>query len=153
FGSLAAGVPDAVGKRFDIAPRWALGSVFIVYAVVGAVVMVWYRHLPPALYEGETAKATPLRESRSIVYRLAATFTLDAFGGGFVVQAMLVLWLQVRFDLSVAVSGAIFFWAGLLAGGSALVAARIAARIGLIRTMAFTHLPANGLLMATAFMP
>jgi predicted MFS family arabinose efflux permease len=84
---------------------------------------------------------------------LAATFTLDAFGGGFVVQSMLVLWLHVRFDLSVAVSGAIFFWAGLLAGGSALAAARIAQRIGLIRTMAFTHLPANGLLMATALMP
>ena len=43
-------------------------------------------------------------------------FSLDSFGGGFVVTALLVLWLQRRFDLSVAVSGAIFFWAGVLLG-------------------------------------
>src|SRR4051794_29471052 len=66
---------------------------------------------------------------------------------------MLVLWLHVRFDLSVGVTGAIFFWAGLLSGTSALVAARLARRIGLVRTMTYTHLPANGLLIATAFMP
>jgi MFS family permease len=70
-----------------------------------------------------------------------------------VITALLVVWLQNRFDLSLAVSGAIFFWAGLLSAFSALVAARIAARIGLIRTMVYTHLPANILLMATAFMP
>jgi MFS family permease len=153
FGSLVAGVPDAVGERFDLDPRWALGSVFFVYAAVGVLLLVWYRDLPDDLTVGDQSRATRLGESRRIVYKLAATFTLDAFGGGFVVQSMLVLWLHVRFDLSVAVSGAIFFWAGLLAGGSALAAARIARRIGLIRTMAFTHLPANGLLMATALMP
>lgn len=152
-GSLVAGVPDAVGDRFDLDPRWALGSVFLVYAAIGVVLLLWYHDLPDDLAEGDSGRATRLDESRRIVYRLAATFTLDAFGGGFVVQSMLVLWLHVRFDLSVAVSGAVFFWAGLLAGGSALVAARIAGRIGLIRTMAFTHLPANGLLMATALMP
>ena len=87
------------------------------------------------------------------MYRLAALFSLDAFGGGFVITALLVLWLQRRFDLSLALSGAVFFWAGLLSAGSALVAVRLARRIGLVRTMVFTHLPANGLLILTAFMP
>ena len=87
------------------------------------------------------------------MYRLAVLFSVDSFGGGFVITALLVVWLQNRFGLSLAVSGAIFFWAGLLSAFSALVAARIAGRIGLVRTMVYTHLPANGLLIATAFMP
>jgi predicted MFS family arabinose efflux permease len=88
-----------------------------------------------------------------MVYRLAALFSLDAFGGGFVITALLVLWLQRRYGLSIGVTGAVFFWAGVLSAFSALVAVRIARRIGLVRTMVFTHLPANGLLILAAFMP
>ena len=58
-----------------------------------------------------------------------------------------------RFGLSLAVTGAVFFWAGVCSAFSALVAVRIAPRIGLVRTMVFTHLPANGLLILAAFMP
>jgi len=47
----------------------------------------------------------------------------------------------------------IFFGANLLAGLSALSASAIAARIGLIRTMVFTHLPSNVLLMTVPLMP
>lgn len=61
--------------------------------------------------------------------------------------------MQRRFELSVAISGAVFFWAGLLSAFSSLVAVRIARRIGLVRTMVFTHLPANGFLILAAFMP
>ena len=64
-----------------------------------------------------------------------------------------MLWLYQRFDLSLAVSGAVFFWAGVLSAFSALVAVRLAQRIGLVRTMVFTHLPANGFLILAAFMP
>ena len=69
------------------------------------------------------------------------------------ITALLVLWLQRRFDLSIAVAGAVFFWAGVLSAFSALVAVRSRARIGLVRTMVFTHLPANVLLILAPFMP
>lgn len=61
--------------------------------------------------------------------------------------------MQRRFGLSLAISGVVFSWTGVLSAFSALVAVRIARRIGLVRTMVFTHLPANGLLILTAFMP
>ena len=85
--------------------------------------------------------------------RLAAVFSIDSFGSGFAGQSILVLWLSLRFDLSTAASGAIFFWSGLLSAASALLAPRLAARVGLVRTMVFTHLPANALLVAAAFAP
>jgi MFS family permease len=109
--------------------------------------------LSPAIEPSSEAPSTALGPSRRIVYRLAALFSLDSFGGGFVITALVVLWLHRRFDVSIAVSGVIFFWAGVLSALSALVAVRLARRIGLVRTMVFTHLPANGLLILAAFMP
>ena len=85
-----------------------------------------------------------------IVLRLSALFSVDAFGGGFAVQSILVLWLSLRFGLSTAQSGAVFFWSGLLTASSALLAPRIAGRIGLVRTMVFTHVPASLLLISAA---
>jgi len=128
-------------------------AVFFVYAGLGAVVLTRYLLLSPAIEPTAGAPAVPLGPSRPIVYRLAAVFCVDALGGGFVVQALLALWLYRRFGFSVGTTGVVFFWSGLLAGCSGLVAARIARRIGLIRTMVYTHLPANGLLILTPFMP
>ena len=86
------------------------------------------------------------------MYTLAALFSLDAFGGGFVVQSLLALWLFQKFDLSIAVAGSIFFWTGVLSAFSYLVAVRIANRIGLVNTMVFTHLPANIVLLIIPFL-
>jgi MFS family permease len=151
-GSLCAGLPDWLARRFDIDHTTALRIPFVVYALLAGVIALRYRRLSPSI-EPASREPVALHASRWIVYRLAVLFSVDSFGGGFVITALLVVWLQNRFGLSLAVSGAIFFWAGLLSAFSALVAARIAGRIGLVRTMVYTHLPANGLLIATAFMP
>ena len=84
---------------------------------------------------------------------LAGLFSLDSAGSGFVVTSLLVLWLYLRFDLSSGATAAVFFAAGLLGGCSQFLAPRLATRFGLIRTMAFTHMPANLLLVAAAFAP
>jgi MFS family permease len=152
-GAACAGLPGWLDDVLDISSTTALRGTFLAYALIGLVVLVRYRRLSPAVERDGPAAQHALGPSRRTVYRLAALFSLDAFGGGFVITALVVLWLQRRFDLSLAVSGAVFFWAGLLSAFSALVAVRIARRIGLVRTMVFTHLPANGLLVLTAFMP
>ncbi|HUC31780.1 MAG TPA: MFS transporter [Ilumatobacteraceae bacterium] len=152
-GALFAGVPHWIGRQLDVDDTTAIRAIFLVYACLGLIVLFHYRRLSPSIEPHESAPPTALGPSRRTVYRLAALFSLDSFGGGFVITALLVLWLQRRFGLSIAVSGAVFFWAGVLAAFSALVAVRIAKRIGLVRTMVFTHLPANVLLIVTVFMP
>ena len=94
-----------------------------------------------------------LEQSRAVVMKLSALFALDSFGGGFVVQAFAAYWFHLRFGVDAAALGAIFFWANVFAGLSALLASRLAARIGLIRTMVFTHLPSNVLLILVPLMP
>ncbi len=152
-GSLAAGLPDLIVQAMGVSSRTAMQAMFVLYAVLGIVAAANYRGLPRAL-ESEAAPApAPLTRSKKTVYMLAALFSLDAFGGGFVVQSMVALWLYQRFAMSPATAGAIFFWTGILTSISYLVAVRIANRIGLVNTMVFTHLPANLCLVAIPFMP
>jgi MFS family permease len=125
---------------------------FLIYVTVAAVAGLVYRGLPKDK-PPPSALTRPLERSRSVVLQLAALFCLDAAGGGFAVQSLLVLWLHLRFDLSTASTGAVFFAAGTLSAFSQFLAPRLARRIGLIRTMVFTHLPANGFLILAALAP
>jgi MFS family permease len=94
-----------------------------------------------------------LHRSRRVVLQLSSLFALDAFGGGFVIQSIVAYWFHLRFGVAPATIGAIFFGANLLAAASALSAAWLARRIGLVNTMVFTHLPSNVLLFLVPLMP
>jgi MFS family permease len=94
-----------------------------------------------------------LGPSRKRVYKLAALFAVDAFGGGFIANSLLALWLFQRFGLSVTTAGAIFFATGLCSSLSYFVAVHLAGRFGLINTMVFTHLPSSILLVLAALAP
>jgi predicted MFS family arabinose efflux permease len=127
--------------------------MFLLYAAIALVAFALYRSLSPAIEPPADKPAAPLRESKRIVYTLAALFSVDTFGSGFVVQSLLALWLFQRFDLSVATTGTIFFWTGLLSSVSYPIAAWLSRRIGLVNTMVFSHLPANIFLILVPFMP
>jgi predicted MFS family arabinose efflux permease len=131
--------------------------VLVAYAIVGLAIIPIVLSVSPAVEvrpaDTSIARRLGLHRSMGVVGRLAALFALDAFGGGLVMQSLLAFWFHQRFGVPDAVLGAIFFGANLLAAVSALAASRIAARIGLIRTMVFTHLPSNVLLMLVPLMP
>jgi MFS family permease len=136
FGALCSGLPEFTARQTGISLGHALDGMFLLYSLLGVAALWLYRELSPQL-EPEAGKArAPLEKSRKTVYQLAALFSLDSFGGGFVVQSLLALWLFQKFDLSVATAGTIFFWSGLLSAFSALVAVQIANRIGLLNTAA-----------------
>jgi MFS family permease len=152
-GALAAALPAFAADRWGWSQAVALQGMFVLYALLAVAAGVVYRGLPAAPVSDVPPPRSTLQESRKRVYVLAALFSLDAFGGGFVVQSLVALWLYQRFDLSVATAGAIFFWTGVLTALSYLVAARIADRFGLLNTMVFTHLPSSVCLLLIPFMP
>jgi MFS family permease len=131
--------------------------ILLSYAIRGLVLIPIVRAVSPAVevapVDVSIAGRLGLHRSRGIVGRLAVLFALDAFGGGLVIQSLLAFWFHDRFGVSEAALGGIFFGANILAAVSALAAARIARRIGLINTMVFTHLPSNVLLMLVPLMP
>ena len=150
---LVAGTLQAAGWPAIDAYRAILAG----YAVAGLALVPIVRlvssrvEVPPV--DTSIARRLGLHRSRGIVARLAALFALDAFAGGLIVQSLLAFWFHQRFGVPEPVLGAIFFGANILAAVSALAAARIAARIGLVNTMVFTHLPSNVLLIAVPLMP
>ncbi len=151
-GALAAGLPDVlVGLGWNRLA--ALRAMFVLYALVGALVWLIYQRLPEPPPHARPAPPQPLGPSRRTVFKLAGLFSVDAFAGGLVVHSLLALWLFQRFDLSLAAAGHFFFWAGLLSAASQLAAPAVARRIGLINTMVFTHLPANVCLILAALAP
>jgi MFS family permease len=151
-GALCAGLPVIVARSQGIDLLDAQRAGFLVYAVVAVTIWLMYRRLStPA--PRRTERRPPLEKSRAVVLKLSALFSLDSLGGGFAVQSLLALWLFERFDLAVETAGAIFFAAGLLSASSQLISPILADRIGLIRTMAYTHIPANIFLVLAALMP
>jgi MFS family permease len=164
LGALVAGhVVDVTRDSGNLVPVTSYRAIIVLYATLGLALAAVFSRLSPAveaLRAGErkaapslTASLSGLDQSRGVIVRLSALFALDAFGGGFVVQSFAAYWFYLRFHVSPDSLGTIFFWANVLAGLSALVAVRLAARIGLIRTMVVTHLPSNILLMLVPLMP
>ena len=153
LGALASGVPAVLARRHHWDLHAAERCGFLVYALVAVLSGLVYAGLSPSVDRIPEKRAAPLARSRAIVLKLAMLFSLDSFGGGFVVQSLLVLWLYRRFELQVETAAAIFFAAGLLSAFSQLVSGWLAGRIGLINTMVFTHLPANLFLVVAGLMP
>src|SRR5262249_35049639 len=153
LGGLASGVPVVVARAYDLEVVSAERGGFLIYALVAVVTCILSWGPGPEVEMRLVARAGPLGESRKIVVQLAALFSLDSFGGGFAIQSLLVLWLHQRFHLSAEVTGAVFFAAGALGGLSQLVSPILAARIGLVPTMVYTHLPANFFLIAAGLVP
>ena len=149
-GALAAAVPEWLSRHLSMLE--ALRMMFLLYAAIAVLVWLVYLRLPDPHAEVQKP-STPLGPSRGIVWRLAALFSVDSFAGGLILNSLLALWLFQRFGMSLAAAGAFFFWTGLLAATSQLVAPILARRIGLINTMVFTHIPASVCLIAAAVAP
>jgi MFS family permease len=153
-GALLSGLPSVLAARYGASILVIDRAVFLAYGLSALAAATLYRGLSPAVEIADAQRPRrPLAESRAIVVKLAALFSVDAFGGGFVVQSLLVLWLHRRFQLDERTTAAVFFASGLLGAFSQIVSPRLASRIGLIRTMVYTHLPANLLLMMAALVP
>jgi MFS family permease len=152
LGSFAAGLPEIAADALGSGLVKPVQAMFALYALLGLATYFLYRRLPPPPAR-HAAPAEPLGASRRIVLVLAALFSLDAFGGGFIVQSLLALWLFDHYGLSLAAAGSFFFWSNVLTALSFLAAPRIAQRIGLVHTMVWTHLPSNLLLILVPFAP
>jgi MFS family permease len=157
-GALAGGVLSQLLQQIGLLPLNSYRTIVIVYGVLGLVLGMLFSRLSSSV-EALPLDPAPawyhlgLHRSRRVVLRLSALFGLDAFAGGFVVQSLVAYWFHVRFGVEPAVLGGIFFGANILAGISALASSWVAVRVGLVRTMVFTHLPSNILLMLVPLMP
>ena len=163
LGALIGGTLSHALQQTAMRPVSSYRTVVILYAALGVVLASLFARLSPAAeastlgerkaFRGTLAGLSGLDRSRQVVVKLSGLFALDSFGGGFVVQSFAAYWFYLRFGVNPGTLGAIFFWANIFAGISALLASRLASRFGLIKTMVATHLPSNVLLVLVPLMP
>jgi MFS family permease len=160
-GALCGGGLAQVLQNNGVEPLNSYRTIVIGYGLLGLLLLMIFTRLSVQVEApaNPTPLTTPakrtlgLHKSRRVVFKLSTLFSLDAFAGGFVVSSFVAYWFNVRFGAEPGALGAIFFAANILAGISALMAARIAKRFGLINTMVFTHIPSNILLILVPLMP
>lgn len=158
LGALGGALPVVLQSWAGLDLKLAYQHLFLAYAALQLVTAVLYAQLSPAVEVGDGASirhaaAAISRESRSVVGRLAALFSLDAFGGGFLGDALVAYWFFRRFGVHEKELGLLFFAVHLLNAASHLGAAWLSRRIGLVNTMVFTHLPSSLFLIAVPFAP
>jgi MFS family permease len=163
LGALCGGGLTQALQRTAVTHVQSYRAVVFLYAALGAALAFLFLRLSTSVEvspvsnspipSASVANIFGIARSRSVVLKLSGLFALDAFAGGFVVQSFAAYWFYLRFGVQPAALGEVFFWANVFAGISALLATRLAARIGLVHTMVITHLPSNILLILVPLMP
>ena len=163
MGALFGGTVTHALQRTTWTPVGTYRVVVVLYSLLGVILAYSFARLSPAAevslpQEGSALPGTigsflGIGHSRRVVMKLSSLFALDSFAGGFVVQSFAAFWFYLRFGVNPGTLGVIFFWANIFAGISALLASRLASRLGLINTMVVTHLPSNVLLILVPLMP
>jgi MFS family permease len=163
LGALFSGFLTQSLQQTSLTPVASYRAVVLLYAALGLLLAFLFTRLSALVEVGAVPSRSAssagiadifgITRSRNVVLKLSSLFALDSFAGGFVVQSFAAYWFYLRFGVEPGTLGAIFFWANIFAGISALLASRLAARIGLVRTMVVTHLPSNVLLILVPLMP
>ncbi len=159
FGSLIGGGLAEILQNGGATQLSSYRVIILIYAAMGLALGVLFNFVSPQVEVSENGNGGAkvnllgLGKSSKTILRLAALFSVDAFAGGFVVQSIVAYWFHIRYGVNPATLGAIFFGANIFAGISALSAAWIAKKIGLLNTMVLTHVPSNILLILVPLMP
>lgn len=157
-GSLAAGL-TSIMQQLGVGPLDSYKLLLWAYAFMSMALLLLFAKMSPAVEARRPSKQSSgtrpgLRPaSRGIVARFALLQGFNSFAAAFVTQAFLAYWFHVRFGVDPGLLGPIFFLTNVVSALSYIASARIAARIGLVNTMVFTHLPSNLLLVLIPAMP
>jgi MFS family permease len=159
LGGLAAAMPAVIAQVFGAAELIGYQATLGAYATLLAVTSVLASRLSPAveLAPRDAAPPEPARSGspngRRIVWRISGLFAVDAVAGGFLGTALLSYFFFERFGAGEAAIAILFFAARTANAVSHFGAAWLAARIGLVNTMVFTHIPSSVALVAVALVP
>jgi MFS family permease len=158
-GVLVAGLPHFFSQQLGLDQINAIKILFLLYAACALGSLAIYLLLSSKIEiqsknkEINSSFRSISPKSRSIITKMSSLFAVDSFAGGFVIQSIVSFWFYTKFGADLSTLSYIFTIAGILTGISYLLATRIAAKIGLVSTMVYTHIPSNILLILVAFAP
>src|SRR5215831_9281380 len=154
LGALAGGIPLVAERWWNMDLNASYRALFICYVAASLVSGGVYLCLTSQVEIRDTKEpAKVLPATRATVTKLAALFSVDSLGGGLLTDALVSYWFFRRFGVAENKLAILFFVVHVLNALSHLGAAALAKRIGLVKTMVFTHLPSSIFLIAASFAP
>lgn len=158
IGALLIALPEGLQRLAGVGEADSFRAMFVIYAAIAAVGALPYSRLSERVeaQQGQQRSAGAnlaggSRAHRGLVWKMTGVSALDALGGGFIVRGYVSFWFVNRFGVDLLSISGIFFAAQLLNVASVALAAPVAARIGLVNTMAFTQVAANLMYVGMAF--
>jgi MFS family permease len=154
LGGVLAGLPTLLQAAFEIPLFVSLQSLLYFYAGSMVVMAFCYSRLSAEVelsQKEEKASCSP--KGKKIIFKISSLFALDSLGSGFLTSALVAYYLYERFDVGVEVLGLLFFFARILNALSYFIAVWLSKRIGLLKTMFYSHAPSHFLLIAIALTP
>jgi MFS family permease len=149
LGSLLSGFPDYLSSM-NVDIRVAF-YIYTGAAIVQGLIYLTMGELDGMCGSSKTTIMSP--KTKKIVTKLSALFSIDAFGGGFIIKNLLTTWFYLKYGMRLEELAIIFFVADIITAISIVIAPYIAKKIGLLNTMIFTHLPSNIFLILIPFAP
>lgn len=153
-GALAVGPAASLGSALGAPGAQRHAVAFAGFAACGALAALLAAMMDGRIEVGPGSR--PIRatvKARGTIARLSALYGLDSFASGLCVQSFLAFWFASRWGMEAAGVGALFAASQILAAASFPVAAVLSRRIGLVRTMVFTHIPSSLFLIGVAVVP
>lgn len=137
FGALASGLPQYLQETWGWSAIASYKPLFILTILFSVVLFFVYSSIreqhQPRTVEKKISKPTGI-----FVTKMSLLAIVDNFGAG-MAGALVSYWFFLRFGVQLKSLGVIFFASYFLAAVSFLTAPLIALRLGVVRTMAFSH--------------
>ncbi len=141
FSSYIAGTVASLVLYFygslDIETYFLLDLIFAAFQFIPYLLV----SLPESIEKGSPRKFD--KKTLSHVRKLSPLFAMDAFGGGLVVTSVITLWFKSVYGITLSQAGLMFVIINVVTATSILVVSAISNRLGLIRTMVYTHIVSN----------
>jgi MFS family permease len=140
LGALLSGLPEHLQENWGWAPIASYKPLFGLTILFSIVLIFAYssideHHVHVARKEG---KRSPTKRVGGFVIKMSLLGMIDNLGGG-LISPLMSYWFFLRYGVELKSLGIMFFLSYFLAALSFLTAPIIARKIGVVRTMAFSH--------------
>jgi MFS family permease len=151
LGALASGLPQFLQEDRGWADVDSYKPLFILTILFSMVLLFVYRAISEQ-YQPRKTERKMSKSSGVFVTKMSALAVVDNFGAG-MAGALVPYWFFLRFGVELKSLGIIFFASYFLAALSFLSAPVIARRIGVVKTMAFSHALASVIYLVLPLAP
>jgi MFS family permease len=138
MGALLSGLPQHLQEARGWEAIASYKPLFVLTILFSIVLIYAYSRIEEHHVPKKREKTPLVNKTNSFVVKMSLLGMIDNLGGG-LISPLLAYWFFLRYGVELKSLGFMFFLSYFLAAMSFLTAPIIARRIGVVRTMAFSH--------------